>query len=133
MVLFCEVFEQDHVVLFIGVVDKHRLGAHTKHLANTEESQQSSESQGVQCISLHSDMYTTYLREADQYQQSKEVGAFESLWQLLNTMVSEGSNDCAPLRTSIQTVQNICHRACPIQTNTTAKHRKRRENTISFI
>lgn len=32
LVLFCEVFEQDHVVLFIGVVNKHCLGAHTQHL-----------------------------------------------------------------------------------------------------
>lgn len=49
-------------------------------------------------------MYSTYLREAHQHQQGEEVGAFESLWQLLNTMVSEGSDDCAPLRTSIQAV-----------------------------
>ncbi len=75
-------------------------------------------------------MYSTYLRESHQHQQGEEVGAFEGLWQLLNTMVSEGSNDCAPLRTSIQTVQNVCHCARPIQTNTTAKHRKRGEKTI---
>lgn len=36
MVLFCEVFEQYHVVLFIGVVDKYRLGAHTQHLTHRE-------------------------------------------------------------------------------------------------
>lgn len=49
-------------------------------------------------------MCSTYLREAHQHQQGEEVGAFESLWQLLNTMVSEGSDDCVPLGTSIQTV-----------------------------
>lgn len=35
VVLFCEVFQQDHVVLFIGVVDEHCLGAHTQHLTGT--------------------------------------------------------------------------------------------------
>lgn len=49
-------------------------------------------------------MYSTYLREAHQHQQGEEVGAFEGLWQLLYTVISEGGNHCAPLRTSIQTV-----------------------------
>lgn len=37
VVLLCEVFEQDHVVLLVGVVDKHSLGAHTQHLTDTQE------------------------------------------------------------------------------------------------
>lgn len=32
VVLLREVFQQDHVVLFVGVVDEHRLGSHTQHL-----------------------------------------------------------------------------------------------------
>lgn len=40
MVLLCEVFEQDHVVLFVGVVNKHRLGTHTQHLIYTQEESQ---------------------------------------------------------------------------------------------
>lgn len=104
MVLFCEVFEQDHVVLFICVVDKHRLGAHAQHLRDTEESRLSLESHGAQCTTLHSGTCSAYLREAHKHQQGEEVGAFESLWQLMDTMVSEGSDDWAPLRTSIQTV-----------------------------
>lgn len=36
MVLLCKVFEQDHVVLFIGIVDKHCLCAHAQHLTDTQ-------------------------------------------------------------------------------------------------
>lgn len=35
VVLLCEVLEQDHVVLLVGVVNKHRLGAHTQYLTYT--------------------------------------------------------------------------------------------------
>lgn len=65
-----------------------------------------------------------YLREAHQHQQSEEIGAFERLWQLLNAMVSEGSDDGAPLRAGIQTVQDICHSARPIQTYTAVRRKK---------
>lgn len=48
VVLFCEVFEQDHLVPLIGVVNKHRLGAHTQHLTETGESQRGLESHKAQ-------------------------------------------------------------------------------------
>lgn len=71
-----------------------------------------------------------YLREAHQHQQSEQVGAFQCLWKLLNAVISEGSDDRAPLRTHVQTVQNVCHRARPVQANTTAtqsrKEKKRK-------
>lgn len=54
MVLFCEVFEQDHVVLFIGIVDKHSLRAHAQYLTGTTESQLSLQCQEAQPgIQLH--------------------------------------------------------------------------------
>lgn len=66
---------------------------------------------------------STHLGEAHEHQQCEEVGALQSLRQLLNAMVSEGGDDCAPLGASIETVQNVCHRACPVQANATAtKH-----------
>lgn len=113
MVLFCEVLEQDHVVLFVGVVDEHRLGAHTQHLTHThtqeqKESQPSSKKKMAreQGTRAHTSActYFTYLGETHQHQQGEEVGAFECLWELLNAVVSEGADDCAPVRTSIQTV-----------------------------
>lgn len=66
-----------------------------------------------------------YLREAHQHQQGEEIGAFERLWQLLHAMVGDGSDDGAPLRAGIQTVQYICHSARPIQTYTAATRRKK--------
>lgn len=69
-----------------------------------------------------------YLGEAHQHQQGEEIGAFERIWQLLNAVVGEGSDDGAPLRGRIQTVQDVCHGASPIQTNTTVpqgnKHKR---------
>lgn len=63
-----------------------------------------------------------YLREAHQHQQGEEIGAFERFWQLLNAVVSEGSDDGTPFRAGIQTVQDICHSAGPIQADTTTTH-----------
>ena len=105
MVLFCEVFEQDHVVLFIGIVDEDCLGANTQHLTDTHthKSQLSLLSQEAVSV-LCSSIYSTNLREAHQHQQGEKVGAFQSLWQLLNAIIGKGSDDCAPFRTSIQTV-----------------------------
>lgn len=37
VVLLREVFKQDHVVLLVGVVNKHRLGAHTQYLKDTHK------------------------------------------------------------------------------------------------
>lgn len=73
------------------------------------------------CTTPRSGTRSTYLGKTHQHQQCEEVGAFESLWQLLNAVVGEGSDDPAPLGTSVQAVQDIGHRARPIQTNTTAK------------
>lgn len=67
-----------------------------------------------------------YLREAHQHQQGEEIGAFERLWQLLNAVVGEGSDHAAPLRAGIQTVQDICHSARPIQTYTAVTHSKKK-------
>lgn len=59
-----------------------------------------------------------YLREAHQHQQGEEVGAFERLGQLLNAVVGEGSDDGAPLRAGVQTVQDVRHSARPVQAYT---------------
>lgn len=65
VVLLCEVFEQDHVVLFVGVVDEHRLGAHTQHLTqtSTEESQPSSKKkgQGARHMTPYISMHVFYI------------------------------------------------------------------------
>lgn len=45
-----------------------------------------------------------YLREAHQHQQGEEVGVFQGLRQLLNAVIGESSNDCTPLRASVQAV-----------------------------
>lgn len=82
MVLFCEVFEQDHVVLFVGVVDKHCLGAHTQHLTDKQRSHDSAlrvREHSVQSYTAGGGC-STYLREAHQHQQCEEIGAFEGLW-----------------------------------------------------
>lgn len=123
MILFREVFEQDHVVLFISVVNKHRPSSHAQHLKDTR---------GVTTGFVESPLIlevlgvlAAYLRKAHQHQQREEVGAFQRLGKLPDAVVGEGSDDRAPLRTSIQTVQNVCHRACPVQANTTAKLEKK--------
>ena len=68
MVLFCEVFEQDHVVLFVGVVDKHCLGAHTQHLTDKQRSHDSAyrvREHSVQSYTAAGGgVCSTYLREA---------------------------------------------------------------------
>lgn len=65
-----------------------------------------------------------YLREAHQHQQGEEIGALERLWQLLDAVVGEGRDDGAPLRAAIQTVQDICHGARPVQTYTAVTRSK---------
>lgn len=59
---------------------------------------------GAGAQTIHSATCPAYLREAHQHQKGEEVGAFQRLRQLLNTVVREGSDHRAPLRTSIQTV-----------------------------
>lgn len=83
--------------------------------------------QPVRCGTLH------YLRKAHQHQQGEEVGAFERLGQLLNAVVGEGSDDDAPLRAGVQTVQDICHSARPIQAYTAvARSTKSSDTQTSF-
>lgn len=73
-----------------------------------------------------------YLREAHQHQQGEEIGAFERVWQLLNAVVGEGSDHGAPLRAGIQTVQDICHSARPIQTYTAVTHSKKKKKHFKW-
>lgn len=71
-----------------------------------------------------------YLREAHQHQQGEEIGAFQRLWQLLNAVVGECSDDSAPLRAGIQTVQDICHSTRPIQTYPAETQQKAKKNNV---
>lgn len=74
-----------------------------------------------------------YLREAHQHQQGEEIGTFERLGQLLNAVVGEDSDDGAPLRAGIQTVQDICHSARPIQTYTAVRCKKQTNKKIQTM
>lgn len=111
-------------MFLIGVVNKHCLAAHTQDLiTDTREKRLSPECQGsVNDPATYGTL--NYLREAHQHQQGEEIGAFERLWQLLNAVVGESSDDGAPLRAGIQTVQDVCHSARPIQTYTAGTQQK---------
>lgn len=65
---------------------------------------------------------SSYLGKDDQDVQREDVGALEMVWQLLNAVVSEACDHVAPLRTRVQIPQDVRHRACPVQTNTTARN-----------
>lgn len=41
--------------------------------------------------------------------------------QLLNAVVSEGSNHMVPLSRGVESPKDVCHGARPVQTHTTAK------------
>lgn len=74
-----------------------------------------------------------YLGEAHQHQQVEEIGAFERIWQLLNAVVGECSDDGAPLRGRVQAVQDVCHGASPIQTNTTVPQGKKHKRVSEDV